>query len=227
MDATGNAYVTGESYGGESRKTDFTTIKYNEVYSDNHSPIVNAGPDQTIECAGPSGASVTLNGFGSSDPDGDDLIYTWTWNSGSATGINPVVTLPLGTTIITLTVSDGEKSTANTVSITVRDTAPPAVAVTASPDHIWPPNRKMWDITIGGGASDSCSISSVTFKVTDEYGVFQPTITDFNTNIQLQADIDPKDNDRVRQYTIVATATDAGGNQATATTYVYVAKPKQ
>lgn len=226
VDTSGNVYVTGESYAGESRKTDFTTMKYSEIYSDDQVPIVNAGPKQTIECTGPLGASVILDGSGSSDPDGDALTYTWTWNSGSATGVNPIVTLPFGTTIVTLTVNDGEKSAANTVSITVQDTTPPEVTISASPDHIWPPNRKMWDITIGGGVSDSCSISSVTFKVTDEYGVVQPTITDFNTIIQLQVDIDPKDKDRVRQYSIIATATDAGGNQATSTTYVYVARPK-
>ncbi|MBI3988252.1 MAG: hypothetical protein HY347_01405 [candidate division NC10 bacterium] len=47
------------------------------------SPIANAGPDQTVN----EGATVTLDGTGSSDPDGDPLIFSWTQTTG------PMVTL--------------------------------------------------------------------------------------------------------------------------------------
>src|SRR5579859_77207 len=36
----------------------------------NHPPVANAGPNQTIACAGQNGTAVTLNGSASSDPDG-------------------------------------------------------------------------------------------------------------------------------------------------------------
>lgn len=71
---------------------------------------------------------VTLDGSGSSDPDGDPLTYSWTWPGGSATGVNPTVTLPLGATTVTLVVNDGQMaSPPDSVAITVQDTTPPAL----------------------------------------------------------------------------------------------------
>ncbi|MDD9853198.1 MAG: cadherin-like beta sandwich domain-containing protein, partial [Deltaproteobacteria bacterium] len=46
----------------------------------NRPPVANAGPDQTVD--EDSAPSVTLDGTGSSDPDGDRLRYRWTQTSG-------------------------------------------------------------------------------------------------------------------------------------------------
>ncbi len=48
-----------------------------------HAPVANAGVDQTVE----SGASVTLDGAKSSDPDGDALSFTWSLVDGAASGL--------------------------------------------------------------------------------------------------------------------------------------------
>jgi hypothetical protein len=72
----------------------------------NHAPLADAGPDQVVEATDPDGALVTLDGSGSSDPDGDPLTFAWSWPSGTATGVRPIAKFPLGNTTSTLTVSD-------------------------------------------------------------------------------------------------------------------------
>jgi len=87
-------------------ETDTVTIL---VSRPNQDPVANAGPDQTVSASGGQ-ATVTLDGSGSYDPDGNPLTYTWTWTSGgqarSATGVNPAITLPSGQYSIRLVVSD-------------------------------------------------------------------------------------------------------------------------
>jgi hypothetical protein len=95
-------------------------------------PIADAGPDQTIEQVSLAGTPVTLDGSGSSDSCGATLSYAWTWTGGSATGVNPTGSFPLGTTVVTLTVTaDGRTSEPDTVSVTVQDTTPPVITVPA------------------------------------------------------------------------------------------------
>lgn len=91
----------------------------------NQPPTANAGADQTVECANPSGTPVRLDGSLSSDPNaGDTLTYRWTGpfseGGGFASGVSPMVTLPLGSHTITLTVDDGNGGIASdTVAVTV------------------------------------------------------------------------------------------------------------
>lgn len=67
----------------------------------NNIPVANAGEDVTIEkevdcestsyvwtCPDCSGTSIELDGSASFDPDGDDLSYTWTENTGSVSFTN-------------------------------------------------------------------------------------------------------------------------------------------
>jgi len=93
-------------------------------------PTANAGPNRTVEATSAAGASVTLNGSGSRDPDGDTLTYTWTGPFGTASGVNPTVVMPLGTNSVSLNVYDGHGDTATaTVQITVQDTTPPVLTL--------------------------------------------------------------------------------------------------
>ena len=98
----------------------------------NAPPAADAGDDQTVEQAYYQGADVTLDGSGSSDPDGDPLTFSWTWAGGSDSSVDPTVSLPLGTTTVTLVVNDGTvDSASDTVDITVEDTTAPGLVLPA------------------------------------------------------------------------------------------------
>ena len=102
----------------------------------NQFPIANAGAAQDVT----TGATVTLDGSGSSDPDGDALTYSWTHTStdGSApstpiivaNGVTSTFTAPdtAAVLVFTMRVTDGTDASTGTVTITV---TAPAAALTA------------------------------------------------------------------------------------------------
>jgi len=106
----------------------------------NSPPVAEAGPDRQVECPGPEGAQVTLDGSGSTDPDSspgtNDDIVSFAWYEGGvlvATGETPQVRLPLGSHILTLTVTDSDGlSSSDQVTVTVQDTTPPALSLPAN-----------------------------------------------------------------------------------------------
>jgi len=77
--------------------------------AENLPPTADAGPDRTVSADENCIGQVVLDGTGSTDPEGDALTYTWTWNDADgATGPNPAIELPLGVHEITLVVNDGQ-----------------------------------------------------------------------------------------------------------------------
>ncbi len=101
----------------------------------NTPPVAEAGPDQTVA---PS-STVTLDGSGSSDVDGDPLTYSWSLTSvpvGSTAALsNTTDIMPTfvadepGTYIAQLVVDDGQvSSAADTVAISTVNTRPVAEA---------------------------------------------------------------------------------------------------
>ena len=98
----------------------------------NHAPTAVAGGPYS----GTEATAVSLDGRGSSDPDGDALTYAWSLGDGtSATGANPShAYADNGTYTVTLTVTDarGAASAPATTTVTVANAAP---LVTAGPDQ--------------------------------------------------------------------------------------------
>ena len=92
----------------------------------NLDPIASAGDDQAFDCIAET-ADVTLDGSGSSDPDGDTLTYTWSGPFGTVEGMSAIVSLGNGTHSVTLTVDDGFGGTSSdemTVMVVLDETAP-------------------------------------------------------------------------------------------------------
>ena len=193
----------------------------------NKPPTANAGVDQTVECAGPNGAQVVLNGSGTSDPDNDPLTYGWLWSSGSAQGVTPTVTLPKGTHCITLTVRDPSGHIARDVTtVVVADTTPPNLDVSLTPRLLWPVNHKMQTIHATVHAQDICgqvaslTLASIVSNQPDNGPGDGNTTGDiseaaFNTldlSFKLRAERAGPARDRI--YRVTYQATDDSGNRA-------------
>ncbi len=107
---------------GEFSPADQVTIIVNP--EELHPPIANAGIDLTIKLPV---NTVSLNGSGSSDPDGDVLTYSWTQIAGpnvadiasASSAITDVSDLIEGIYVIQLTVNDGSLTDSDDVTITV------------------------------------------------------------------------------------------------------------
>ena len=95
------------------------------ISTDNVAPVANAGPDQSGVAPG---STITLDGSGSSDANGDPLTYSWTFVSipdsslavlvGSTT-VSPTFTVDLpGDYVVQLIVHDGTVGSA-TDSVTI------------------------------------------------------------------------------------------------------------
>lgn len=135
----------------------------------NAPPVANAGSDQVVEQDSYTGASVTLDGSASSDPDGDPLTYSWTWDGGSASGVSPTIVLPPGSTTVTLVVNDGTvDSEPDIVDITVEDTTPPKISIVEPiPYGLYPAGSLILDFE----ATDSGSgVFDCWGTLTDSYG---------------------------------------------------------
>jgi fibronectin type 3 domain-containing protein len=99
------------------------------VVSVNQPPVADTGPDQNVN----EGVSVTLNGTGSTDPEGGVLLYSWLQTSGAPVTLNSPASAQPGfiaatggssTLVFRLTVTDAEGlSGSDQCSVTVTGAA--------------------------------------------------------------------------------------------------------
>jgi hypothetical protein len=133
-------------------------------------PVAVATAPSQVECTGPGGAVVLLDGSASTDGDpgpGDDIAeYGWYEDYGLpgqttlGEGIGLHVSLSLGMHSLTLVVRDiyGGEGSASVV-VDVQDTTGPTLTVTPSPAVLWPPNHRLVDVDVTLAATDLCDPS--------------------------------------------------------------------
>ncbi|WP_146038102.1 PKD domain-containing protein [Tabrizicola aquatica] len=163
--------------GVQNSVADSVTITVNPAV--NQVPTANAGADQTVA----SGAGVTLDGTGSTDPEGQTLAYTWSQTGGpgvSLTGstlAQPTFTAPSlpfnapdAVLTFSLVVNDGvQDSLADDVTITVTapvDLTAPTVTLAGLPSSVLPGAVVQVDVLfsedVTGLAADDFAIANGT-----------------------------------------------------------------
>ncbi|MCC6620362.1 MAG: hypothetical protein IT385_03860 [Deltaproteobacteria bacterium] len=96
----------------------------------NQAPLAAAGADVSAECA----ATVTLDGMGSSDPEGAALTYTWRDAGGVIVGTSATVEVRVGVGAVSYTLTvmdDAGVSASDTIVVTGADTTAPVITSTA------------------------------------------------------------------------------------------------
>ncbi len=124
------------------------------ITTGNSPPVANAGPDRTVV----SGETVTLDGSGSSDVDGDPLSFAWTLISvpegseatlSDPAAIRPTFAIDLpGNYLARLIVNDGHTASAPAVVILSTENSQPVA--TAGPDRTIEPGDT---VTLDGSGS--------------------------------------------------------------------------
>jgi hypothetical protein len=220
-----------------------TTLAFNDP------PVAALTAPASLECDRPAGAVAALSAAGSSDPDStpgtqDDIaLYEWTLDRGLpderplGTGVTLAAPVPLGPHTVTLRVVDqlGEFSSAS-AGVTVADTVPPSLTLTADPMILYPPNHALQPVHLRYQVTDACDpapgvqLASTKSSEPDD----APGSGDGRTTGDIGAPLTgtgeivlPLRAERAadgsgRTYTIVLRAADAASNATPATAVVFV-----
>lgn len=187
----------------------------NVTVVDTTPPSIEAPGPVTEECSSPDGTPVEI---------GEPVVSDICDAEVDVTNDAPEL-FPLGETIVTWTATDdsGNQSTA-TQLVTVVDTTPPELAMSVSPDEIWPPNHRMKWITASIVVSDICDADPEVYLVSivsnepanaNGDGNTEPDIdeADYGTDdreFRVRAERAGPGDDRI--YTVTYQAEDDSGN---------------
>jgi len=114
-----------------------TDTTVHQITINNNAPVAVISVDnQYIQ----PGGTVTFDGTGSSDPNGDSLTYEWKLGDGTVIGTDAVITYTFndpGNFMVILTVTDDDPNNpmSNSVSVMIYVNAPPIADFTYSPEN--------------------------------------------------------------------------------------------
>ncbi len=204
-------------------------------------------PETTITSAseGYTGAtSFTFVYSGSDDVSGaSSLEYSYSFDGGTWSPFDMDTTVTLspssigsGEHIFRVKAKDlagNEDPTPAERTFTVDLTPPVLLLSSVSPEQLWPPNRRMKNVTFTGTITDALSgVSSLTYAVVDEYGEIGTTGAvstaggSFTFVVELMAMRHGRDRDG-RLYTISLTGLDNAGNSVTTSGDVLVPRDRR
>ena len=169
-------------------------------------PVAVAGDVQVLERSSGAGAPASLDGSASSDPEGAPLSYAWSGPFGTAVGMTVDVMMPVGSSAISLEVTDpaGQTGT-DTLQMIVEDTTAPAAAAGLDRTRM---DGEWDDLVVQAGCKDVCDPAATVEATFD--GI---SVTDGET-VQVRAFYQE---DVASAPMLTVRCTDASGNSTEAT----------
>lgn len=217
---SGNLAIVAAAFADDNGNSSGSAYVFSLPSVENSPPTADAGPDQTVEWTA-GGVSVTLDGTASSDPDGDDLTFSWADADGIvvSTDATPTVSLGLGTHTFTLTVSDDAESDTDDVTITVEDTTAPTV--TAALVRLGGDDDDDGRFRIEYTCSDACDANpAITTATLNGMAVANGQVVELELEDDDGQEVEYDDGIlqiEAPSFELVVTCVDASGNEGTAT----------
>jgi hypothetical protein len=124
---------------------------------DTTAPTIQCPADVVAECTGGSSAFVDPGVAQAADVCGDVSVASSTAKR-----------FPLGETTLThVATDDVELSSSCTNKVTVQDTTPPPIAfAAATPDVLWPPDKKIRNVAVTASSTDRCDDAAAVCEIT-------------------------------------------------------------
>jgi hypothetical protein len=181
-----------------------------------HPPVLDIPTDLTVEAETPDGTAVTFTATAHDQEEGT-LPVSCTPASGA--------TFPIGTTVVTCSATNSRGGTATGMfEVRVVDTTPPAIlSIKATPDRLWPVNKRLINVDVSVTAADdgdaTLDARMVSVGISEGASDTDWRIVD-DLTVALRAARNGKEQPRI--YTIIVEVRDSSGNISMGTVDVIV-----